>query len=139
MNKIKTIDDGKLIIENKRPNLFVWIFIIWHETIAPKLKVLPTNIIQKDLNLSGKTSDKLFVLIFIIIPKQNPIIDRLINNIIQEGMTHNKLKEDMVNKLNIIIFFLTNLFERKPEQRLPKAIKSIRELETKHPFIWSSL
>ena len=103
--------------------------------IAPILKVLLTNIIQKDRNLSGRTSDKLFVLIFIIIPKQNPIMHLLINRTIQEGMTLIKLKVDMVNKQKIIIVFLTNLFVRKPEQRLPKAIKSISELDTKHPFI----
>ena len=41
----------------------------------------------------------------------------------------------MVNKHKIIIVFLTNLLDKKPELRLPKAINNISELDIKHPFI----
>ena len=90
---------------------------------------------QNDLNFRGKDSDKLFVLIFIIIPKEKPIEHLLINNIIQEGITLNKLKKDMANKEKIIISFLTNLLVKNPQQRFPKAINNISELETSPPLI----
>ena len=41
---------------------------------------------------------KQLVLIFVIIPKANPIIALLINKIIHDGITLNKLKDDIANK-----------------------------------------
>ena len=122
-----------LIEENKIPNLLVYIFIIWQDTIAPRLKKQLTKIIQKLLNLSGKTSDKLLVFIVTIIPKQNPIKHLLINKIIQEGITLNKLKKEISIKQKIIIFLRINLLLRNPALRLPNAIKIIIELDTIHP------
>ena len=123
------------MVQNKIGNLFTLYLISWQDNMAPTLKKLFTKISQKDLNLRGKTSDKLLVLIGITIAKDIPIMHLKKNKIIQEGIVLRILPTEIVNKLYIIIFFLTNLFVKKPETRLPRAINNIKELDIRHPLI----
>ena len=102
--------------------------------MAPTLKKLLTKMSQNDLNLRGKTSDKLFVLIGITIPREIPIILLHISNAIQEGIVLKILNNEIINKQNIIIFFLVYLCVKNPDRRLPKAIKSINELDIRQPL-----
>ena len=87
------------MVENKIGNLFTLYLISWQDNIAPTLKKLLTKISQKDLNLRGKTSDKLLVLIGITIPNDIPIILLQNNKITHEGIVLKILPKEIVNKL----------------------------------------